>query len=352
MHAKRRKESKGHPRRKVKRRKAKLRTSADRTLISRIFRSVKKQKHIEELSHKPVTGWRLWLFRIAALIVIPALLFLLLELGLRAGGYGFPADAIIEYKADGGVSCCDNVKFCWRFFPKEIAREFNPFSFSADKSKDTYRIFVLGASAAQGEPDGAFGFGRVLQVMLQDKYPGVNFEVIIAATAAINSHVVVEIAKDCAKYEPDLFVVYLGNNEVTGPYGAGTVFAPLLPSMSVIRTGIAVRGTRLGQLLTGLAEWAGAQKGKPTTWRGLEMFLEKQIRADDKNLEVVYQHFRSNLEDIAKIGHNAGAKVVISTVGSNLKDNPPFASLHRTDLTKEEKAEWDNLYAQTVKYES
>jgi tetratricopeptide (TPR) repeat protein len=306
----------------------------------------------EEVSRKPITGWRLWLFRVIALTVIPALLFLLLEVGLRIAGYGYPADAMIRYKMNGRAFYCDNVKFCWRFFPKEIAREFSPFRISAGKSEDAYRIFVLGASAAQGEPDGAFGFGRFLQVMLQDKYPGINFEVIIAATAAINSHVVVEIARDCARHEPDLFVVYLGNNEVTGPYGAGTIFAPLSPSLFVIRLGIAVQATRLGQLLTSLTKWAGIQKGRPMAWRGLEMFLEKQIRAGDQHLETVYEYFRRNLEDIVQVGRNSGAKIIVCTVGSNLKDNPPFASLHRPDLTEQDKAKWDNFYAQAVEYES
>jgi len=36
-----------------------------------------------------------------------------------------------------------------------------------------------------------------------------------------------EIAKDCAHHQADLFILYLGNNEVVGPYGAGTVFTPL-----------------------------------------------------------------------------------------------------------------------------
>lgn len=320
-------------------------------IISRIFKSGTKQKG-EEVSRKFITGWRLWLFRVIALTVIPALLFLLLELGFRIAGYGYPTDAMIRYKMNGRVFYCDNVKFCWRFFPKEIAREFNPLKISSVKSENVYRIFVLGESAAQGEPDGAFGFGRVLQVILQDRYPGINFEVIVAATAAINSHVVVEIAKDCAQHEPDLFIIYLGNNEVTGPYGAGTVFAPLSPSLSVIRTGIAVRAARLGQMLTSLTEWVGIPKGRPKAWRGLEMFLDKQIRADDRHLETVYRYFRRNLEDIVQIGRSSRAKSIVCTVGSNLKDNPPFASLHRSDLNEQEKAKWDNLYAQAVEYES
>jgi tetratricopeptide (TPR) repeat protein len=340
-----------HTRRNVNQRKSRRHLPAEKKIISRIFKSRKKQEG-EEVSRKLITGWRLWLFRVVALTVIPALLLLLLEVVLHIVGYGYPVDTMIRYKMNGRVFYCDNVKFCWRFFPKEIAREFNPFKLSSVKSENAYRIFILGASAAQGEPDGAFGFGRFLQVMLQDKYPGIDFKVIIAATAAINSHVVVEIAKDCARHEPDLFVVYLGNNEVTGPYGAGTVFAPLSPSLSIIRMGIAVKATRLGQMMTSLTEWAGIQKGRPTAWRGLEMFLDKQIRADDRHLETVCRHFRRNLEDIVQIGRNSGANSILCTVGSNLKDNPPFASLHRPDLNKQEKAKWDNLYAQAIEYES
>ncbi len=311
-----------------------------------------EHKDIKELPNKRITGRRLWMFRFVALTIIPVLLFILLELVLRVAGYGFPANAMSRYEENGRVFYCDNVKFCWRFFPKEIAREFNPFKISASKSEGSYRIFVLGASAAQGEPDGAFGFGRFLKVMLQDKYPGVNFEVIIAATAAINSHVVLEIAKDCSRHEPDLFIVYLGNNEVTGPYGAGTVFSPLSPSLSMIRMGIAFKATKLGQLFTDVTEWVGAGKGRPKAWRGLEMFLENQVRADDGHLEIVYRHFQRNLEDIVRISSESGAKVIVSTVGCNLKDSPPFASFHRPDLTEQDKARWDNFYAQAAEYES
>ncbi len=311
----------------------------------------RKNKDAGAFTPRHITGGRLWLFRIVSIAVVPVLFLLLLELGLRMADYGYPADAMIRRKVGGEVVYCDNVTFCWRFFPKAISREFNPFKFSADKKENTYRIFVLGSSAAQGEPDGAFGFGRILQAMLRETYPAVNFEVIIAATAAINSHVVVEIARDCARHEPDLFVVYLGNNEVTGPYGAGTVFAPLSPSLSVIRMGMAFKATKLGQLLTHVVEWAGIQGGQVRSWRGLEMFLEKQIRLDDARLQIVYRHFRKNLEDIVRIGLDAGAHVVVSTVGGNLKDNPPFASLHRADMTDAERRNFDGSYRQGIDFE-
>ena len=94
----------------------------------------------------------------------------------------------------------------------------------AAKPAGKVRIFVLGGSAAMGTPDPSFNFGQILGVMLREQYPGVQFEVVNGAMTAINSYVVREIARDCAAREPDLFVVYMGNNEVIGPYGPGTVF--------------------------------------------------------------------------------------------------------------------------------
>jgi tetratricopeptide (TPR) repeat protein len=322
-----------------------------KTFISRIFKSDKKQKHIEGVTHKQITGRRLWLFRVIALTVIPALLFLLLEITLRVVGYGFPTDTTIKFKIGDTDSCCSNVKFSWRFFPPAIARATDPFTFPADKSDDTYRIFIMGASAAAGTPDGAFSFGRILQVMLRQRYPKANFEIVTTAMPAINSHVVLEVAKDCARHQADLFVVYLGNNEVVGPYGAGTVFTSLSSNLSLIRFGIVLKATKLGQLMTNLFEAAGAGD-VPKVWRGMQMFLEKQVRVDDPGLKAVYRHFQSNLEDIESIARKNETKIIFCTVGGNLKDSPPFASLHRPDLKETEQKRWDDIYKRGTELES
>ena len=294
---------------------------------------------------------RLWLFRIIALIVLPVLLLLLAELSLRLAGYGFSPNAIIKCQVNGTDACCDNVKFGWRFFPKNIARESEPFIFPAEKPENTYRIFILGASAAQGTPEPAYNFGRILQKMLEDKYPALNFEIINTAITATNSHVVLQIAKDCARYNPDLFIVYLGNNEVNGPYGAGTACTLPVANLHLIRIGIALKATRLGQLLTGLAVSVGAQKNAPKEWLGLTMFLNKQVPADTPQLEAVYNNFKRNLKDIRRIALKSRSKIIFCTVGSNLKDSPPFASLHRPDLTQAKKKSWDDIYSRAIEFE-
>ncbi len=304
----------------------------------------------EKASRRKITGWRLWLFRFIAVILIPALLILALEFVLRLTGYGYEPAAIIKCTVRGQKTYCDNDKFAWLFFPSNIAREFTPFVIPSHKTETTYRIFVFGASAAQGVPDSAYSFSRILQIMLSERYSGINFEIINTAMTAINSHVVVEIAEDCARYEPDLFVVYLGNNEVIGPYGAGTVFAPLSEHLSLIRLGIAFRGTRLGQLLTYLLGAAGRDNRK--IWGGVGMFADKQLSADDESLQIVYGNFKNNLESVVNIADKRTTPVILTTVGSNLKDCPPFASLHRSGITEEQIKDFNDLYNEAIGYES
>ena len=92
------------------------------------------------------------------------------------------------------------------------------------KPPNTKRIFILGESAALGDPMPEFSFSRMLEKMLIERFPSNRFEVINVAVTAINSHVILPIARECARHEGDLWIVYMGNNEMVGPFGAGTVF--------------------------------------------------------------------------------------------------------------------------------
>ena len=292
---------------------------------------------------------RKWLFRLLAATLVPAALLAALELGLRLFGYGHPAGFLVSHPRDGTYS--GNERFGWRFFPRALSRAPVLFSLPARKDAGTFRIFVLGGSAAAGTPDSAFHFGRILQVMLRDRYPGVRFEVVNAAMTAVNSHVARVIAADCAAHEPDLFVVYMGNNEVVGPYGPGTVFAGYTPSRDAIRASIFVRGFRTGQLVAGITGWfaPGEAAGK---WRGMEMFAGHRVAADDPRLGRVYDHFRANLGDICRTAREAGARTLLCTVATNLRDCPPFASVHRADLPETDASKFQALYDAGVSLEA
>ena len=286
-------------------------------------------------------GWRGWLLRLSLCVLSPILFFGLLEVGLRLGGYGYPTEFFLGPDADG--KCTTNQRFGWRFFPRSLARDPEPCVLTA-KPAGSVRIVVLGGSAAMGTPDPAFSFGRILAVMLREQYPGVQFEVVNGAMTAINSHVALEIARDCAAREPDLFVVYMGNNEVVGPYGPGTVFQQWSPSPRVIRTGLWVKSTRVGQLIGNVVAHFRGDEGTPGRWRGMEMFLNNSVTADDPRLTAAYDSYRRNLTDIRGIARGAHAGVVLSTVAVNLRNCPPFASRHRSDLTADDLAEWKLIY--------
>ncbi len=296
-----------------------------------------KQATRPDPAHQSKTKIRL--FRIIAISLVP-LFILLLELGLRVAHFGYPPRPMIPGKLQGRKVFYNNPYFSWRFFPRQAARHPDPYVFEAKKSPDTYRIFILGASAAQGTPDSAFSFGRILQCMLARRFPETRFEVINTAMVATNSHVTRLIAKECARHAPDLFIVYLGNNEVVGPFGAGSVLTGFSQSYMMIRLQNTLSAMRIGQGFRYLRE---KSQTKPKVWGGMEMFLEQQVRRCDKRLEKTYSYFYRNLESIVKSGKRGGADVLISTVACNLRDCAPFASLHRQDLTADEKNRWKEL---------
>ena len=192
----------------------------------------------------------------------------------------------------------------------------------------------------------------MLDVMLRDKYPDERFEVLDTAMTGINSHVVREIAKDCARHDGDVFILYLGNNEVTGPFGPGTGFLGYLPSLSAIRSSLWVKSTKTGQLLEKLIRGVGGEKGAAQEWQGLHHHLENRVPAYDPRLRKTYSNFRQNLSDILRVAQRSGARAIICTVPVNLKDCPPFASIHRPDLTEAEQVGWQKIHDAATTLES
>ncbi len=314
----------------------------------------KKQNETVPSNIPHLSKKKIWAFRLTAFIIIPLVLLMTLELALLAIGYGHKTSAIIKTNINGRQICHPNLEFGKRFFPKAISNvELMSFAFDPEKSPQTYRIFVMGASAAAGIPDPLYNFGRFLEIMLQDRYPQTKFEVVTVAIPAANSHAVLPIVKDCAQYDPDLFIVYLGNNEVVGPFGAGAVFSPLTtPRLSLIRANLAAKATKTGQLLEALVRSFGSKNDKKIDRGEMDMFLERQVRHDSEGLKQVYSHYENNLKDIIKAGRKADAKVIVSNVGCNLKDNPPFASQHQDGLASSEKQVWEGKYQEGIACET
>jgi tetratricopeptide (TPR) repeat protein len=295
-----------------------------------------------------VSRRRTWLLRLIAAVGLPLLFFILLELSLRLAGYGHPTAFLLPDSRDGRKVFVQNNRFSWRFFGPRLARVPYPFSIPQVKAPDTVRIFVFGESAAFGDPEPRFGLPRMLQAMLRLRHPGVRFEVVNAGMTAINSHVILPIARDCATADGDIWVIYMGNNEVVGPFGAGTIFGPQVPPLPLIRASIAFKATRTGQLLDSLRQWLQKPPPKQGEWNGMEMFLGQQVPRDDPRMKTVYHDFERNLADIIRAGRHSGAGIVVSTVAVNLKDCAPFASAHRPGLSAPDLTKWEQFQQQGI----
>ena len=244
----------------------------------------------------------------------PALLLGAVEGALRWADVGYPTSFLVPREVAGRPVLTDNPFFGCRFFPPRLTRLSAPIVLERKKAPGALRVVVLGESAAMGEPQPEFGLARMLEVLLAERYPGRPVEVVNAAMTAINSHVIAEIARDLSAFQPDVMVLYLGNNEVVGPYGPGTVLAPSAP---LTRARVLASRLRLAQLLRTATPGPG--------WSGMEMFAGHEVAAEDPRLAPVYAHFRANVQRIIQTAQRAGAVVVVSTVAVNLRDCAPFA---------------------------
>jgi tetratricopeptide (TPR) repeat protein len=258
-----------------------------------------------------------WIARVllaaGTLVVTPLVLEGVLRLvgagvapGLFIGGEPLPRGEVVDHRS-----------FTRPFFGEALVRSPAPNRLPRVKPPGELRVAVLGASAAMGDPLPAYGLPRHVQALLEAAAPERPVRVINAAVTAINSHVVRFALDDVLDLEPDAVVLYLGNNEVVGPFGPGTVFSGFSESPALVRAAARFRRTRTGQVLTALRDAAGSVGGRPAAWGGMGMFTEKTVDADDPALAAVVRHYRHHLEAMLDQCARRGVPVVVSTVAVN-----------------------------------
>lgn len=298
------------------------------------------------IAPSPISRRKRWAFRIAAAIGTPCLLFLVGEIVLRILGVGYPVNFYLRVTNDEHELLINNPQFGWRFFGPALSRTAGANSIVVEKPANTIRIIVLGESAAFGDPHSQYGLPRMISAILSLRHPDRRFEVINAAMTSINSHVIRDIARDNLAANSDIWVTYIGNNEVVGPFGAGTVFGRQAPPLPVVRATLALKSTRVGQELDLLLKSINQQSTSDLQWGGLMMFVNNYVRADEPRMQRVYEHFQQNLENIVDTAVNNGIGIVVSSVAVNLLDSAPFASALDPELSNEDQAAWTRMYQQ------
>lgn len=297
----------------------------------------------------PLSRRRLWTWRVLVVIGAPAAFFLFLEGALFLLSIGYPTSFFVRSERAGIRTT--NIHFGWHYQQEAVA-EPQPCLIPLEKPPNAIRVFVLGESAAMGTPDPSFGFARILEVMLRRLYPDRSVEVVNAAMRGINSHVIAEIARECAGLDPDVFVVYVGNNEFNGLYGPKTSLSFLGEHPGLIPVFHQIKRMRTGQLLRRVFGANPEARQARKMVRDGGFFQERCTALDDPARVCTYRNFRTNLERLCRQGAEAGAGVVLATIGVNLRDCPPLGSLHREGLTQSQRDQWETLYREGIQAET
>jgi tetratricopeptide (TPR) repeat protein len=300
---------------------------------------------LQEGARRYFSQWRPWQRTILGFCVVLLLalcLLLVLEVVLRTFGYGDPTTFFLKDPKTGMM--VENEHFTWQFHSKKSLLKPHPFRFLPAKKKGTMRLFVLGDAAALGTPEPAFGFSRVLDRMLHHRYPDRTFEVINLAMRGIHSHVLRLIALECTRYDPDLVILYAGNNEWEGWDGMGSDWAGEQVVWRM-RLQQALHAFKAGQLIASMFSPGGeAQAFSPD----MNFFRKHRLHPDDPRRKKILDRFRQNLRDMFQHFAFAGIPVITAPVLVNEKDCPPLGSLHPEGFPESSRLAFDRWVTEGV----
>jgi hypothetical protein len=163
-------------------------------------------------------------------------------------GYGYDLSLFNEYKDDNRFYVLNNKIGLKYFSNEEDSRVGNHDIFLKEKSANTYRIFILGASSSFGFPYRlTTTFDRSVKYQLMQLFPEKNFEVVNLSITAVNSYTLLDFAKKLEDYDPDMVFVYAGHNEYYGALGVGST-SNIGKNRKFIQLTLKLRNLKLTQL--------------------------------------------------------------------------------------------------------
>ncbi|MDQ3673947.1 MAG: SGNH/GDSL hydrolase family protein [Gemmatimonadota bacterium] len=203
--------------------------------------------------------------------------------------------------------------------------------FLESKPARGYRVFVLGESSAAGFPYPRNAmFSRLLGDVLRDAMPGDSVEVVNLGIAATNSFTMLDVARDVAAQQPDAVLIYGGHNEYYGAFGAASRMG-IPGGTAMVRAYL--RLMRLRTVAALQSAFARARRGGDGSANDLEaaslmevLARDRQVPLESPGYERGLRQFEANLASIIRVLTSRGIPVLVGSVASNLRDQPPFAA--------------------------
>ena len=265
----------------------------------------------------PLPWWKRAVF-MAATLTVPLLPLLLIEAALRLAGWGgYPPFLRPAGRLEDGrtVAIVEPAASTPYFFANPTRPGYaDETNFLMPKPDDTIRIFLIGESAAKGFPQPRnLAMSAFLEAMLGDLWPERKVEVINLGTTAAASFPLVFMTRDALRFDPDLFIFYVGNNEFFGAYGVASINAVgTLPawSLPMVRW---CRGLAVVQAVERLVRRRADEN------RSLmeQMVGRTNIPADSPLRAAAAGNLSAHLERMVELVTAAGLPAVVCTTASN-----------------------------------
>lgn len=275
----------------------------------------------------PLSPSRRRLFKLLC-IAFPLIVFLTLELVLRACGWGGHPPILREFKGTSkNVLVATHREAVRQYFfaNPDTSGANTPYYFLMPKPADTVRVFLMGASAIQGWPQPRhLAPSAFLEFMLRDVWPDREIEVINFGTTAIASFPVRDILNQVIEYDPDVVVIYSGHNEFYGAYGtASSSSAWNHPKTQGLQHWVQSLAAvqKLRAALTSRDEKIAQSKEEQLSEA---MIGQDRIGSDDWTRNAAARNLKHNVQCMIKICREHEVPSIVCTLPSNERDLVPF----------------------------
>lgn len=293
--------------------------------------------------------WQRRLFLAGFSLVVTLLILLCIEGVLRLAGFGGYAPTFREAGTleDGStlVMTDDRGPETYFFANRSRAGSFDLAALVQPKPEGVYRVFLVGGSAAKGSPYGQpFAGASFLREMLGDLLPDKRVEVINLGVTAIASYPVLGILTEALDHEPDLVVVYAGNNEFYGAYGVASLHsAGRSPGM--IRLIRATRSTATAQCIDRILRRPLPEQSKTLMET---MVGQSFVGPDDPARTAAARNLGTFIGDMVDRCRRRDVPVVVCTPPCNERDLAPLGSPDLAALSDAQSAELERLLAEAT----
>jgi len=230
--------------------------------------------------------------------------------------------------------------------------------FLAEKPDNGFRVFVFGGSTEAGTPYGYdYAFAEFLRGQLAQALPQRHVEVVNVAAPGYASRRLLYLAREAEAFEPDLFVISTGHNEVVEQRLYAHLYEQPQWSFELQQ---ALRQLRLYGLVEGAAQWL-REPARPELDSGkvyapvfgpfASKYWQDAPRDVQRQRTLALSMFRSNVDQMIRIAERAGADVLLLSQSKNYADWPATGDTHAEEMPPADLAAWERHVARADAFE-